>query len=344
MNVEEYKYHRMTAARATLENFLSERLDKFTVAIKGDAYHVRADGLPRASASSVNLRCIMMAHPVLIQLEARSIERCFPAGLSVGELNQLPEDLQTAALHIAFDDTFAEISRQLGDSCALQALEPKPEDLGEQAIAFSLHGEDNTVHGVLRLSHDAVAWFAQLCQQQEAGDRRIEPPNDFPVPLHLELARLKLPEDQLRLMEKDDIILFPEKGWSADNVVIKVGAKRFYAQLDKEGGLSVQADLNADAGNGEWVGEEDVNESQESGRETGFQVYFEFPEQRVSLAQLRQLELGKRVMLAPHLSSSVFARVGDRLIAQCELIAIQNRRGARVVSLKQRRKTEADYA
>ena len=344
MNVEEFNYPHTTTARALLESFLNNYLPDYTIPIHGHSYDVALCDEPHPRLGEViNLRCVLVAHPVIIQIETHCIEKCFPDGMSFDNFNQLPEDLQMACLHIVFDDTFAQLSHTLGDNCVLQKLEQEPPAAGGENIAFSLNSDGSVIRGVIYLSSDAIAWFAELCQQQELEMQRSNPPDDLPVLLRMELAQTSLLASQLHSLAPDDVVLFPLNSWPEGPVIVRVGDTCFGAQLDEENGLSIQAqwhnagpeeNLEA-AGSTEEEPPLEQTDATSDGEELPFVVRFEFPPQKIKLRDLQRLSLRKPVAIAPAAPELVLAYVGDQVIAECELVAIQNRHGARILSLQQ---------
>ena len=356
MNIEEFNYPHMTTARALLESFLNNYLPDYTMPIHGHSYDVALHNEPHASLSEViNLRCVLVAHPVIIQIETHCMEKCFPDGMSFDNFNQLPEDLQMACLHIVFDDTFAQLSHTLGDSCVLQKLEQEPPAAGGESIAFTLNGDGSVIRGVIYLSSDAIAWFAELCQQQELEMQRSKPPDDLPILLRMELAQTSLLASQLHSLAPDDVVLFPLNSWPEGPVIVRVGDTCFGAQLDEENGLSIQAqwhnagpeeNLEAAAGGGAEEEPPEQTDAASDGEEMSFVVRFEFPPQKIKLRELQRLSLREPVVIAAAAPELVLAYVGDQVIAECELVAIQNRHGARILSLRQQTaaEEEPDYA
>lgn len=351
MHVAEFEYPQITGARAVLESFLNDQLSDCVLPINGHRYRLKLSGRDQKTKGTVvKLRCVLAAHPVVIQLETQSLGKCLPDGLSFEDLNQLPEDLRLACLQTVFDDTFTEISQKLNDDCSLQALHSAAEEMGEHAIAFTLSNHDSLIPGILNLSSEAMSWFAELCQQHGSEGRGASSPDDLPIFLHLEVAQTTLSENQLRSLEKDDVVLFSSNSWPDGQLLVRAGQLYFKAQLNEEGGLICQEKLSATNDEDAAGEQENLERSQESGRRqseenakegTSFVIRFEFSPQKINLEDLQRLKPGQCITLAPCSFDSILAHLGDRVIARCELVHVQDHRGARIISVVKGEETDA---
>ncbi|MGI9276200.1 MAG: type III secretion system cytoplasmic ring protein SctQ [Endozoicomonas sp.] len=325
MSASTLELEQLSPLRVTLGRLLAVRQTKFQT-----TWHDRQMGISIHPRQPENLPPWQLTlevngHPLDAFISNKLLDHLLPEDMDHRIADELPDDLFLAALTFAMTPLLQEVSQRLGTGILLTGFEQS-----DVSMMLPTLGLDMSIDGIstqiqLELNDLLLAIINSLPAHQTA----IMP--DIPFWASLELGRTRVPDADLRSLATGDVV-FLDEHISGQQLIIRVN--RHIAFLAEAEGTRITIKQRLQTMDDQAPAENQAPE--EAGvnlNDLAVDLTFEVGQQQMSAAELQGLQSGYVFELDRPIEQPVRVRANGKMIAECSLVQIDNRLGARITRL-----------
>ena len=259
------------------------------------------------------------------------LDQLLPSPLDHNSIRKLPDDLSHAALQHAFGPILGIASQASGLTIVFTGIEhtPSNKEAKELCLNLSLAG---TKHKSLVT---ASAFILEILSHLPAHQQQQTP--DISIWANLFVGRSMLSGQEVSELAVGDVV-FLQQHVTGQQLAVRVN--RHTAFVGEADGTTItlrqRMDLMEEQEDFEQQAPE-ASEEQEGGgldlSELAVELLFEIGNQQFTAQEVQNMKPGYVFELDRPIEQPVSVRANGKLIAQCELVQIDNRLGARIIKL-----------
>lgn len=332
MTAEIQDLPRVTPDHARLSQLLASRQTLFQVAMADAPCQLELSPSQHDFTPDFLLQLDVGGQPLAIGLDNQAVSLLLPGQLDHQAVAGLPHDLLMAALHHGLAASLQQLSHDLRRSVAMSGLIPAEEAM---ASGLTLTVDSQGQLGVARVPFCETLWeiIRQLPRQQPEAVPNI------PVQVSLELGRAVLSPEELQGLESGDIV-FLQKHVSDQQLIIRVNARTAFLAVTEDCQATILQRIAPMDDEQDYPDSHDAESLTEDEAQDGvnlsdiaIELLFEVGRQQLTVQELAALQPGHVFDLERPMEQPVRIRVNGRVIAECQLVQIDNRLGARISRL-----------
>ena len=319
MAAEPLDYPSVTPSQLLLGRTLSHRQTELAVPVGNEHWHLSLSSVTPDNMPGLCLQLEVNHQPVALYLGSALLDRIMPENLSCQVLLQLPEELMLAALENSLQPVLQHLMQALGISMRFISLTAnkgaaKPAELAITVqiaeVKYSLYLESNPI--VIELLKMLPVHYA-------------EPVSDTPLWVGLELGRARLSREEAEGLGIGDIVFFHHHV-TGQQLIIRVDANTAFLGEADNSQITIKHRMEPMEDEYDEQGEIDLSN-------LDVELLFEVGRQTFSARELQQLQPGYVFELDRPIEQPVKIRVNGKVIAECQLVQINNRLGARITQI-----------
>lgn len=307
----------LSEEHASLSRLISEHQHSVTAQLNGKSWQLSVEGVTD-SAGSVDACLGLSLDNELIQFDAHHqvFDQLFPEQMPCQLAMSLPPDLQQAALEQYLQPLLDELSAQFQVPLYFQSLQPAQTDSDTIRLKVTAHSDDATHRLYFHVDSTLQQLLAQLPRSE------FQPTIDTPLFTQLLIGRARLAASMLAELNRGDIVFFDEHVTGSQILVQPSPSTRFMGTVE---GTQITIENKVP-----------VMDEYEEGIDTSeleFELLFEIGRQEMTYEQLQQLSPGYIFELDRPIEQPVRVLVNGKCVAECQLVQVSNRLGARITNL-----------
>ncbi|WP_263322393.1 type III secretion system cytoplasmic ring protein SctQ [Endozoicomonas sp. Mp262] len=326
MSAELQDLPRVTSAHAGLSRLLASRQTRFRTDIASRSCDLELSPSQQPFISSFLLHLDINGNAITIGLDNQAVTLLLPGKLDHHAVTALPDDLLMAALHYSLIPSLQQLSQLFGVSIAMTGLAPVREELASGlTITVDYQGEICTARAALS---DTV-W--ELLHQLPRNEPEEKP--DIPLWIGLELGRSLLSKQDIQDLETGDIV-FLQQYVSGSQLIIRLNAQTSFLGEAEDHQITILQRI-APMDDSQDMSEEQAEETQDGVNlsDIAVELLFEIGRQQFSIEDLAAIKPGYIFDLERPIEQPVRIRANGKVIAECQLVQVDNRLGAKIARL-----------
>lgn len=320
----------VSAEQMLLQKLLFARNKELSVNIVDKPWQVSLDFEQEISAD-IEFVFEVNGKPLSLYCLQKVVDDLMPANLDCQHLLKLPPALMQAALKVELEPIITSVSQLTGYAIQLKGLTAIKQP-PKSYIAMILSAGEQTLYCYLS-GLDALSDLSARLPQVD-NDIYV----DVPVFVGIELGVSKITHEEYQTLETGDIV-FIQKHVSGNQVILRLHKDiTFVCEMQQDNQITVKYRTEAGMDNYEEQEQEVQQTSQEaegmvSLAELDIELLFEIGTQTLSLEDLQSIEPGYVFELDRPLEQPVRVRANGKVIAECQLVQVNNRLGARITRI-----------
>ncbi len=331
MMAEILKFPIVTPSQLRLSRLLSSRQTQFQFTVAEQNCHLSLSPSTQINTSNFRLTLEMDAQPISLFISNDFFSFLLPEGMDYQTALKLPETLLMASCQYSLASLLEFSSHSLGASIIFTGIDkvsPSP-----QIDGLALHFQFDDTSGTAQLECNQS--ILELLNHLPAH-RNGEMP-DIPIWAGLELGRSILSQPEIIGLAVGDIV-FLQQHVTGQQLIIRANSRiAFVGEAD---GTSITVKQRMELMNEHSEAPEQPHDEQSPANEKGVdlsdvsvELLFEIGQQQLSAAELQSMQEGYIFELDRPIEQPVRIRANGKLIAECQLVQIEKRLGARITRL-----------
>ena len=321
MNATPLELEELSPLRVTLGKLLASKQTEFHATWQEQSLAIcialeQAENLP-----AWQLGLEVNGQPLEVYVSHKLLDHLLPGKLDHNAVTRLPEELTLAALTFALSPMLETFSHNLGVSILLTDF-----DSSDVSMMKPTLGLDVAIGGIntqvqLELNDLLLSIINTLPTHQTA-----QLP-DIPFRTCLELGRTRLTGAELGDLETGDVV-FLDEHVSGQQLIVRVNPRVAFLAEASGTQVTIKQRLQAMA--------DEATDNQAAGvdlDDLNVELTFEVGQQQMTAAELQGLQPGYVFDLERPIEQPVKIRANGKLIAECTLVQIDSRLGARITRL-----------
>ena len=321
MAAEPLDYPSVTPSQLLLGRTLSNRLTELTVTVGNEPWHLSLSSVTPDNMPGLCLQLEVNHQPIALFMGSALLDRIMPENLCCQVLLELPEELMLAALGNKLQPLLQQLMQPLGSSLRFISLTPHRGGATTQPAELAITVQIAGVNYPLYLeSNSIVLELLNLLPVQHA-----EPDTDTPFWVGLELGRAWVSQEEAKSLGIGDIVFFHHHV-TGQQLIIRVDANTAFLGEANNSQITIKHRMEPMEDEFDEKGQLDLSNLE-------VELLFEVGRQMFTTQQLQQLQPGYIFELDRPIEQPVRIRVNGKVIAECQLVQINNRLGARVTQI-----------
>ena len=310
----------VSPAQLLLNQILGQRRTEFALQVNEDRWDISLDS---SSTENMPAYCLMFEinhQPVTLYTGSALIDRMMPANLGSKVLLSLPKDLMLAALEARLQKLLEGLMQSLGIAVKFTDLIAKGESAAaELVVNIQIAGRDYPVY---LQSTPIVVELLKLLPAQ------IQPQTtDVTVWAGLELGRAKVSNEEASNLGVNDIVFF-DYHVTGQQLIIRLSPDVAFLGEAAESQITIKHRMDPMANDQIHHDQNPIDLS-----DIDVDLVFEVGRQQFSAQEVQALRAGHIFELDRPIEQPVQVKAGGKVIAECQLVQINNRLGARITRI-----------
>ena len=257
------------------------------------------------------------------------LDQLLPAPLDHNSIRKLPDDLSRAAFQHAFAPIFNLVSQVTGLSLAFIDIEHSASGNEPKELCLNLNIGGTQHKSLLTANQFVLEIVSRLPthKQQQAPDISIW--------TNLFLGRSILSRQEVSDLSVGDVI-FLQQHVTGQQLAVRVNNSTAFVGEAEGTTITLRQRMDLMEEQEEQVSQESAAGHEDPGldlSELSVELLFEIGNQQFSAREIQNMKPGYVFQLDRPIEQPVSVRANGKLIAQCELVQIDNRLGARITKL-----------
>ena len=304
-----------------LSQILGQRSSEFALQINEERWDI---SLGSNTIEDMPAHCLMFEinhQPVSLFTGAALIDRMMPASVDSKVLLKLPKELMLAALEARLQKLLEGLMQSLGIAVKFTDLTANAAQSEPAELAMNIHigGRDYPVYVQ---STPIVVELLKLLPAQIP-----EHTPDIPVWAALELGRTKVSSDDASNLDVNDIVFF-DYHVTGQQLIIRVGPDAAFIGEAADSQITIKHRMDPMANDQMHHDQNPIDLS-----DIEVDLVFEVGRQQFSAQEVQALQAGHIFELDRPIEQPVRVKAGGKVIAECQLVQINNRLGARITRI-----------
>ena len=320
----------ISAEQMMVQKLLFARSKALSINIGGESWQIEL-GFEQNISVDICFKLDVNGRPLSLYCTQKVVDNLMPANLDCQHLLKLPPALMLAALKAKLERLITEVSQLTRYTIELKGLASvKQQPTSHVAMIMNAGGK---THRFYLSGLDALSELSARLPEID-DDIYI----DAPVFVGIELGVSKISHEEYEELEVGDIV-FVQKHVSGDQLILRIHKHiTFVCEMQQENQIVVKYRNEASMDNYEEQEQQAQQDEQEqesmvSLADLDIELLFEIGTQTLSLEDLQSIEPGYVFELDRPLEQPVRVRANGKVIAECQLVQVNNRLGARITRI-----------
>ena len=310
----------VSPAQLLLNQILGQRTTEFALQVNEERWDISLDS---SSVENMPAHCLMFEinhQPVTLYTGSALIDRMMPANLDSKVLLSLPKELMLAALEARLQKLLEGLMQSLGIAVRFTDLVAKDESAAAELVMnIQIAGRDYPVY---LQSTPIVVELLKLLPAQ------IQPQTtDVTVWAGLELGRAKVSNEEASNLGVNDIVFF-DFHVTGQQLIIRLSPDVAFLGEAAESQITIKHRMDPMANDQIHHDQNPIDLS-----DIDVDLVFEVGRQQFSAQEVQALRAGHIFELDRPVEQPVQVKAGGKVIAECQLVQINNRLGARITRI-----------
>ena len=309
----------VSPAQLLLSQILGQRTTEFALQVNEERWDISLDS---SSVENMPAHCLMFEinhQPVTLYTGSALIDRMMPANLGSQVLLSLPKELMLAALEARLQKLLEGLMQSLGIAVRFTDLVAKDESAAELVMNIQIAGRDYPVY---LQSTPIVVELLKLLPAQ------IQPQTtDVTVWAGLELGRAKVSNEEASNLGVNDIVFF-DFHVTGQQLIIRLSPDVAFLGEAAESQITIKHRMDPMANDQIHHDQNPIDLS-----DIEVDLVFEVGRQQFSAQEVQALRAGHIFELDRPVEQPVQVKAGGKVIAECQLVQINTRLGARITRI-----------
>ena len=322
MSAQPLQLPNMSSSQAKLSRVLSCLMTEYDITIAAQPAHISLSVNDYPTEFNYQLTVNINNTPTTIALDNQAASLLLPETLDHQAIAVLPEDLLMASLHNGLDATLQQAAQMFSMPFEVTGLIHQNSQADTEGLIISI----NTGHTVCSVRVSETGVITALLNL--LPKRQMQETLAVPIFAGIELGRSLLPIHSVQNLTKGDVV-FLQQHVTGHQVIIRIDPHTAFI-AEAEGNLiTIQQRVIA-------MDEEQLNEPEEGLdlNDLTIELLFEIGQQQFTVNDLNGLQPGFVFELDRPIEQPVRIRANGKVIAECQLVQIENRLGAKITHLK----------
>ncbi|MGB1271196.1 MAG: type III secretion system cytoplasmic ring protein SctQ [Endozoicomonas sp.] len=350
MAAELLDYPAVGSSQLQLSQLLGSRQTELAVSVGDQNWHLSLHHAGNRHLPDLCMDLEISSQPVQLFMGKSLLNALLPDNLDIQAVLALPRKLMLAALQHILTPVLGQLQQTTSTAIEFLGLRQVKGHSGAAELLLTINIADTRYQALVATNPTLFELLKGLPPHLNG-----EMP-DIPIWASLELGRTQLSREELGQLESGDIV-FLKQHVTGQQLIIRTS--RSNAFLGEANGTQITVKQRVDTMDDEAMDDQPVNdqpvndqqmpdeaslneESENSVQEgqagvniadINVDLLFEIGRQQLSADQLQALEPGFVFELDRPIEQPVRIRANGKLIAECQLVQIDNRLGARITSL-----------
>ncbi|WP_419536902.1 type III secretion system cytoplasmic ring protein SctQ [Endozoicomonas sp.] len=311
----------VSPSQLLLSQILSGRHTELALPVNEDRWDISLSSIAAENMPAICMQLEINHQPVSFYTGSAFIDRIMPDNLSSQVLLKLPRELMLAALENRLQVLLEYLMQGLGISIKFSDMMPNADQSKRAELAMNIRIA-GTQYPIYLESNPIVFELLKLLPTHIQNQT-----TDIPIWTGLELGRAKLSKDEISELGVGDIVFF-HYHVTGQQLIIRVSQE--IAFIGEAEGSQITIKHRMDT-----MEEEQIDHEQGSIDLSNIEIdlLFEVGRQQFSAQEVQSLQAGHVFELDRPIEQPVRVRAGGKLIAECQLVQINNRLGARITRI-----------
>ncbi len=311
----------VSPSQLLLSQILSGRHTELALPVNEDRWDISLSSIAAENMPAICMQLEINHQPVSFYTGSAFIDRIMPDNLSSQVLLKLPRELMLAALENRLQVLLEYLMQGLGISIKFSDMMPNADQSKRAELAMNIQIA-GTQYPIYLESNPIVFELLKLLPTHIQNQT-----TDIPIWTGLELGRAKLSKDEISELGVGDIVFF-HYHVTGQQLIIRVSQE--IAFIGEAEGSQITIKHRMDT-----MEDEQIDHEQGSIDLSNIEIdlLFEVGRQQFSAQEVQSLQAGHVFELDRPIEQPVRVRAGGKLIAECQLVQINNRLGARITRI-----------
>ena len=311
----------VSPSQLLLSQILSGRHTELALPVNEDRWDISLSSIAAENMPAICMQLEINHQPVSFYTGSAFIDRIMPDNLSSQVLLKLPRELMLAALENRLQVLLEYLMQGLGISIKFSDMMPNADQSKRAELAMNIRIA-GTQYPIYLESNPIVFELLKLLPTHIQNQT-----TDIPIWTGLELGRAKLSKDEISELGVGDIVFF-HYHVTGQQLIIRVSQE--IAFIGEAEGSQITIKHRMDT-----MEDEQIDHEQGSIDLSNIEIdlLFEVGRQQFSAQEVQSLQAGHVFELDRPIEQPVRVRAGGKLIAECQLVQINNRLGARITRI-----------
>ncbi|WP_257285852.1 type III secretion system cytoplasmic ring protein SctQ [Endozoicomonas sp. SESOKO1] len=311
----------VSPSQLLLGQILSNRQTEFALPVNEDQWDISLSCIAGENMPAICMHLEINHQPVSLYTGSALIDLLMPDHLNSRILLKLPKDLMLAALESRLQTLLDHLMQGLGISIRFFDMTPNTDKSRRAELAMNIR-IGGTQYPIYLESTPIVF---ELLKLLPAHIR--EQSTDIPVWAGLELGRAKLSKEETSGLGVGDIVFF-HYHVTGQQLIIRMGPDTAFVGEAEGSQITIKHRMDSMEDDQMPYEQEPIDLS-----DIGIDLLFEVGRQQFTAQEVQSLQPGHVFELDRPIEQPVKVRAGGKLIAECQLVQINNRLGARITRI-----------
>ena len=319
MTDDQLDFPAVSPSELLISRLMSERQSSLTIPMNDHLWDITLSSDVSHQKPSMTLQLEINHQPCTCFTGRALIDQIMDKAFPTQALLALPEDLQQAVLNSNLQGLTEQLTQATGTTVTFVSLSPSD--------ALPFHADltlnvaiDGTNYPVYLESNPIVFDLLKLLPVQHT-----ETASDIPLWGSLEVGRAALPRNDVEQLATGDIVFLSYHVTGQQLILRMHSGLAFLGEAD---GTQVTIRNRMDTMQDDQQTDQEINLS-----DMEVELLFEVGRQQFSVQEVQALQAGHVFELDRPIEQPVNIRVNGKLIAECQLVQVNNRLGARITRI-----------
>ncbi len=311
----------VSPSQLLLSQILSNRQTELALPVNDDRWDISLGSIAAQNMPAICMKLEINHQPVSLYTGSALIDRIMPDNLNSQVLLKLPRELMLAAVENRLQNLLEYLMQGLGISIKFSDMMPNADQSKRAELTMTIQIA-GTQYPIYLESNPIVFELLKLLPTHIH-----EQTTDIPIWAGLELGQAKLSKDEASGLGIGDIVFF-HYHVTGQQLIIRVSQD--VAFIGEAEGSQITIKHRMDT-----MEDDQMHHEQEPIDLSDIEIdlLFEVGRQQFSAQEVQALQAGHVFELDRPIEQPVRVRAGGKLIAECQLVQINNRLGARITRI-----------
>ena len=311
----------VSPSQLLLGQILTNRQAELALPVNEERWDISLGSIESQNMPAICLQLEINHQPVSLYTGSALLDRIMPDNLGCEVLLKLPRELMLAALENRLQIILNHLMQGLGISIKFSGMMATPDQTQQAELAMTIRIA-GTQYPVYLESNPIVFELLRLLPTHIQ-----EQTTDIPIWAGLELGHTKLSKEDVSGLGDGDIVFF-DYHVTGQQLIIRVSPDVAYIGEAEDSRITIKhrMEIMADNHMHHEQGSVDLSDIE-------IDLLFEIGRQQFNAREVESLQPGHVFELDRPIEQPVRVRAGGKLIAECQLVQINNRLGARITRI-----------
>ena len=311
----------VSPSQLLLSQILSNRQTELALPVNEDRWDISLSSIAVENMPAICMQLEINHQPVSLYTGSALIDRIMPANLNSQILLKLPKELMLAALESRMQSLLEQLMQGLGISIKFSDMIPNPDKSKRAELAMNIQIA-GTQYPIYLESNPIVFELLKLLPTHIH-----EQSTDIPIWAGLELGQAKLSKEETSALGVGDIVFF-HYHVTGQQLIIRVNPDVAFVGEAEGSQITIKHRMDS-------MEDDQMHHEQEPIDLSDIEInlLFEVGRQQFTAQEVQSLQPGHVFELDRPIEQPVKVRAGGKLIAECQLVQINNRLGARITRI-----------